>query len=153
PLGQAAPGETWRVFYASYTRAPSLARRVLVTFIPPLLPRMLMNPRTVCFCQLVSLTISSNVAPPLRWIIAITSALCVPSRGLPAAAFLPLAGLAFGVGFALFVVLVFPAFLVSVAGFESSGAGFGATALPSRWIVVQMRATALSRFSNFLTGL
>ena len=31
------------------TRAPSLSRRVLVTFIPPLLPRMLMNPRTVCF--------------------------------------------------------------------------------------------------------
>ena len=31
---------------ASYTRAP-LSRRVLVTFTPPLLPRMLMNPRTV----------------------------------------------------------------------------------------------------------
>ena len=30
----------------------------------------------------------SSVAPPLRWIIATTSALCVPSRGLPAAAFL-----------------------------------------------------------------
>jgi len=77
----------WR--YASYTRAPSLSRRVLAIFMPPLLLRMLMKPRTVCFCQPVASTISYSVAPPLRWSIAMTSALCVPSRGLPEPPFLP----------------------------------------------------------------
>jgi hypothetical protein len=52
--------------YASYTRAPSLSRRVLVTFIRPLQPKMEMNPRTVCFCQPVTSMIWSSVAPPLR---------------------------------------------------------------------------------------
>src|SRR5262249_13101872 len=45
-----------------------------------------------------------------------------------------------------------PPFLVSVAGWVSS-AGCGAIELPSLWIAAQIRATALSRFSNFLTGL
>ena len=46
-------------------REASLSRSVLVTFIPPLLPRILMDPLTVCFCQPVALAISSSVAPPV----------------------------------------------------------------------------------------
>jgi hypothetical protein len=68
PFGQTARWWISSGTYPSYIRAPALSRRVLVTFIPPLLPRMLMNPRTVCF----ALTISASVAPPLRWIIAMT---------------------------------------------------------------------------------
>ncbi len=63
--------------------------------------------------------------------MAMTSAVCVPSRGWPAAAFLPRGG--FGlrkVGFALLAALILPAFLVSAAGFASCG-GFGAIALSS----------------------
>src|SRR5580704_9974301 len=44
------------------------------TFWPPLLPRMLTKPRTVCFCQPVASTISARVTPLVRFIIAITSA-------------------------------------------------------------------------------
>src|ERR1700736_3203539 len=41
---------------------------------PPLLPRMLTNPRTVCFCHPVACIISVSVAPLARLIIAMTSA-------------------------------------------------------------------------------
>src|SRR6266567_7792057 len=41
---------------------------------PPLLPRRLTNPRTVCFCHPVACIISVSVAPLARLIIAMTSA-------------------------------------------------------------------------------
>jgi hypothetical protein len=52
---------------------------------PPLLPRMLTKPRTVCGCQPVAFMISGRVAPFARFLIAITSAfLLVRSAfGLP----------------------------------------------------------------------
>src|SRR5207249_3343947 len=40
----------------------------------PCLPRMLTNPRTVCFCQPVAAIISASVAPRGRRIMAMTSA-------------------------------------------------------------------------------
>ena len=69
--------------------------------------------------------------------MAMTSAFCVPSRGLPAGAFLPLASLGLGAGFAPFAALGLPAFFGAAAGFGSwggfaSSTGFGAIALPSR---------------------
>jgi hypothetical protein len=74
----------------------------------------------------------------------------VPSLGL--AALLPLAGFPFDADFVFFAAVSLAVLLASARGGISS-AMVGATAFPSRWIVVQMRATALSRFSNFLTGL
>ena len=58
--------------------------------------------------------------------MAMTSALCVPALGLPAA-FSPLVALAFGAGFVDFAALVLPDFLISVAGIGSWG-GFEAIA-------------------------
>ena len=43
-----------------------------------------MNPRTVCLCQLMVVVISSIVAPFLRWSIATTCAVLLPSRGAAA---------------------------------------------------------------------
>ena len=40
-----------------------------------------MNPRTVCFCQPICSMISASVAPPLRFSIATTRAVLLPSRG------------------------------------------------------------------------
>src|SRR6266404_5536967 len=42
-------------------------------FSPPLLPRMLTKPRTVCFCQPVVSTISARDAPLARFIMATTT--------------------------------------------------------------------------------
>src|ERR1051325_8489405 len=100
------------------------------TFSPPLLPRMLMNPRTVCACQPVASMISASVAPFARCIIAIISAFlllrasvarfCVPARrALPA-----LLGSA---AFALFLALGAP-FVLVASLFE--GAFSGATCAP-----------------------
>jgi Protein of unknown function (DUF1579) len=52
---------------------------------PPLLPRMLTKPRTVCFCQPVVSIISASVTPFARFIIAITSAFLLlrSAAGLP----------------------------------------------------------------------
>src|SRR5438045_8141137 len=69
---------------------------------PPLLPRMLTKPRTVCFCQPVASMISASVAPLDRFIIAITSAFlllrseALSTVGLPGAFW---AALAFLVAF------------------------------------------------------
>src|SRR5450432_3059856 len=43
-------------------------------FSPPLLPKMLTKPRTVCACHSVAAIISARVAPLARFIIAMTSA-------------------------------------------------------------------------------
>ena len=49
---------------------------------PPLLPRMLTKPRTVCAYQPVAFMISGNEAPLARFIIAMTSALLLARSGL-----------------------------------------------------------------------
>jgi len=89
----------------AYTRPPS-SRLVLWIFNPCLLPRMLMKPRTVCFCQPVVFMICSKMAPPLHCSIAITAAFLPPSRAPPAsllaaglAAFLLALACFFGVAF------------------------------------------------------
>jgi hypothetical protein len=69
-------------------------------FSPPLLPRMLTKPRTVCGCQPVAFMISASVAPLARFISAITSAFLLVRSvfGLPVgflARFAFFAGLAF----------------------------------------------------------
>src|SRR5579864_4630722 len=69
-------------------------------FSPPLLPRMLTKPRTVCGCQPVAFMISGNVAPFARFIIAITSAfLLVRSAFGLAAGFLARAAFFGGLAF------------------------------------------------------
>src|ERR1035438_3260037 len=73
-------------------------------FSPPLLPRMLTNPRTVCACHSVAAMISASVAPLARFIRAMTSAFLFARSvfGLLAGFFAPagfLAGLAFLVRF------------------------------------------------------
>src|ERR1051326_5373785 len=86
-------------------------------FSPPLLPSMLTNPRTVCFCQPVASTISASVAPLARFIMAMTSAflLFVPSAfGFPAA---------FLTRGAFFASLAFLAGLLPPLGFAASGTG------------------------------
>ena len=63
-------------------------------FSPPLLPRMLTKPRTVCARHLVAAMISGNVAPLLRFIIAMTSAFLLGRSALGLlAAFLALPAL------------------------------------------------------------
>src|ERR1700686_5254550 len=56
-----------------YVRSPAAFFEDSI-FSPPLLPRMLTKPRTVCFCQPVAFTISVSVAPLTRFIMATTSA-------------------------------------------------------------------------------
>ena len=56
-----------------YVRSPAAFLEDSILW-PPLLPRMLTNPRTVCFCHPVACIISASVAPLARLIIAITSA-------------------------------------------------------------------------------
>lgn len=53
-----------------YVRAPA-SLLLDAIFVPPF-PRMLMNPRTVCFYQPVAAMISINVAPLFRLISAMT---------------------------------------------------------------------------------
>ena len=66
----------YRLCGAPHKRYAALPGGVLrgFDFCPPLLPRMLTKPRTVCFCQPVASMISARVAPLARFIIAITSA-------------------------------------------------------------------------------
>ena len=66
---------------ASYTRALSDSRRVLVNSTPVRRISVLMNPLMVCLAQPVSFMIDSILAPPLRWIMLMTFAAAVPSRG------------------------------------------------------------------------
>ncbi len=73
-------------------------------FSPPLLPRMLTKPRTVCGCQPVAFMISANVAPLARFISVITSAFLLARSAF---GLLFLARLAFFRGFAFLVDLRF----------------------------------------------
>jgi hypothetical protein len=70
---------------------------------PPLLPRMLTKPRTVCFCQPVASIISANVTPFARFIIAITSAFLLLRSAAGLAAFIAVAF--FGSALAVFLAL------------------------------------------------
>src|ERR1700676_3286558 len=56
-----------------YVRSPAMFLDDSI-FSPPLLPRMLTKPRTVCGCHLVAAMISASVAPLARFISAMTSA-------------------------------------------------------------------------------
>src|SRR6476646_1316763 len=82
---------------------------------------MLMNQRTVCFCQPVASMIASSVAPAFRWSIAVTSALYVPSRWMPESVFLPVTGLLFAAGLAFVATFGLPVFLASAPGSASTG--------------------------------
>jgi hypothetical protein len=66
---------------ASYTRALSLSRRVLENLTPVRRVSVAIDPLIVCDCQFVASMIASSVAPPLRWIMLMTFAHAVPSRG------------------------------------------------------------------------
>src|SRR2546429_2118661 len=125
-----------------YVRSPDALLEDSI-FSPPLLPRMLTKPRTVCACQPVACMISSSVTPLARLIIAITSAfLLLRSVALPPA-FLAtfFAALAFFAGFAL---------LAALLGLAAGSLGWALSA--SGWIAFQIRATAFLRFWNLVTS-
>src|SRR5436190_17630126 len=97
-----------------YVRSPAVFLEDSMLW-PPLLPRMLTKPRTVCFCQPVVSMISASVAPLARFIIAITSAfLLLRSETLISSALWDtfFAGLAF--------LAAFPA-LRGASGFGAAG--------------------------------
>src|ERR1035438_2499892 len=75
---------------------------------------MLMNPRTVCACQLVTSMISAKVAPLARCIIAITSAFLLARSAVDLRA-------AFLAGATFFAALAFLAGLRPPLGFPASG--------------------------------
>jgi len=71
-----------------YVRSPSALLDDSI-FCPPLLPRMLTKPRTVCACRFVTSMISASVAALARFMSAMTSAFLLVRSGLGlAAAFL-----------------------------------------------------------------
>src|ERR1700730_15093920 len=125
-----------------------------------------MNPRTVCFCQPILLMISTSVAPFLRWSIATTCAVLLPSRGPVVsgafAAFLPLGAFLAAVAFLLALALAGaplaacapPLALRSSFGFAGSASGLAATARP--WMRSQIRLAAelplLKRFTGSTPG-
>src|ERR1017187_1311721 len=118
-----------------------------------------MKPRTVCFCQPILSMISVRVAPFLRWSMATTCAVLLPSRTAPAAFFWPL-----GTPLArLLFVLAFPLedaplgdraprlALRSAFGFSGCFA-FGFSGSPRPWMRFQTRLIAVLWSLNFLTG-
>ena len=107
-------------------------------FSPPLLPKILTKPRTVCACQPVVAMISASVAPLARFIMVMTSAFLLPPasglfcararRGALAGDFFP--------------------FPLAVA----TGSTGCVPSEDRRAIACQMRVTAALRLVNFLTG-
>src|ERR1017187_5209566 len=121
-----------------------------------------MNPRTVCFNQPIFSMISDSVAPFLRWSIATTWAVLVPSRG-PALSSALAAFLALGAFLAAVVLLVALAFagaplaacvprLALRFAFGSGLSAFGFSGSPSFPIRSQMRPTAALALLNPFTG-
>jgi hypothetical protein len=110
-----------------YVRSPAAFFEDSI-FSPPLLPRMLTMPRTVCFCQPVAATISVTVAPLARFIIAITSAFLLLLSSAPFCALARLGALA-------------GAFAFSLAG--ATSLGYGPVFGNRLWTAAQIRATAL----------
>src|ERR1022692_2271458 len=123
-----------------------------------------MNPRTVCLFQPILSMISVSVAPFLRWSIATTCAVLLPSRGPVAscafAAFLPLgaafAGVAFFPGFPFVGAALADCAppLAFLAAFGSAGAvsGLGCAASPRPWMRCQIRAPAVLGSFSFFAG-
>src|ERR1017187_8342740 len=99
-----------------------------------------MNPRTVCFCQPIWSVISASVAPFFRCSMATTVAVLLPGRASACLA-------------ALGGVFAFRAFLaLVVVGLAVRPTGAPVTPAARLGMASQIRATALARFSNFLTG-
>src|ERR1700730_17444770 len=114
-IGPGKSSSGWSYFPILYVRSPAAFLDDSI-FSPPLLPRMLTKPRTVCGCQPVAFMISESVAPFARFIISMTSAfLFVRSAfGFPAA---------FLVRPAFFAGLAFLPALRPSLGFAASVAG------------------------------
>src|ERR1700730_12018269 len=72
-IGPGKSSSGWSYFPILYVRSPAAFLDDSI-FSPPLLPRMLTKPRTVCGCQLVAFMISASVVPFASFIMAITSA-------------------------------------------------------------------------------
>src|SRR3984893_9644267 len=72
-IGPGKSSSGWSYFPILYVRSPAAFLDDSIVS-PPLLPRMLTKPRTVCGCQPVVFMISGSVAPFARCIIAMTSA-------------------------------------------------------------------------------
>src|ERR1039457_3133282 len=111
-----------------------------------------MNPRTVCRCQLILSMISWRVAPFLRWSMATTWAVLLPSRG-PALSSALAAFLALGAFLAAVVFLVALAFagaplaaraplLAFLSDFGFAAFASGVAASPRPWMDSQMRPAA-----------
>src|ERR1039458_592869 len=92
-----------------------------------------MKPRTLGACQSVADMMSASVAPSGRFSMSRTMAFLLPSR-------------AAGAGSLLLVSLV------ALAFFGATGAAWGAGVGARGWMAFQIRATAVLRSVNFLTG-
>src|SRR5260370_35530414 len=93
-----------------------ISRSISINTTPPLLPRMLTKPRTMCGCQPVAFMISGSVAPFARFIMAITSAFLLARSAFGLAA-------AFLARPAFFAGLAFLAGLCGALGFSWPGRG------------------------------
>src|SRR5271170_3811796 len=89
-----------------YVRSPAAFLDESI-FSPPLLPRMLTKPRTVCACHFVAAMISASVAPLARFISAITSAFLLARSALGLLAGFPARAAFFG-GLAFLAIARFP---------------------------------------------
>ncbi len=92
-----------------------------------------MKPRTLWACQSVADMMSASVAPSGRFSMSRTMAFLLPSRAVGAASLAVAA-------------------LVAFAFFGATGAACGAGVGVRAWMAFQMRATAVLRSVNFLTG-
>src|ERR1035441_8010756 len=113
-----------------------------------------MNPRTVCFCQPILSMISASVAPFLRWSIATTWAVLLPSRG-PALSCALAAFWALGAFLAAVVRLVSLAFVGAPLATRAPPLAFGfagCSGAARPWVLSQMRLAAALALLNPCTG-
>jgi hypothetical protein len=98
-VAEAAFGRTVACGYFPilYVRSPAAFLDDSI-YSPPLLPRMLTKPRTVCACHLVTAMISASVAPLARFISAMTSALLLARSALGLVAVFLAGGLLYWLG-------------------------------------------------------
>src|ERR1035441_8785432 len=137
-----------------YVRSPPSGLKDSTSY-PAFFMAPAMKPRTVCFSQPIFSMISASVAPFLRWSMATTWAVLLPSRGAlaPVAsslAVVSLVALAF-FGAPLAAVGAALAFLGLAAGAGSAAASFS-TSSPSRSAAFQILAMADLRSVNRLTS-
>jgi hypothetical protein len=121
-----------------YVRSPAAFFEEAI-FSPPLLPSTLTKPRTVCFCHPVASTISANVTPFARFIIAITSAFLLVRASV--APFCARARREVLAGDFFDWVLSAP-----------TGVADGASSGDRRWMASHIRVIPIWRLVNFLTG-